>query len=254
MARKNKKNKRAAQKCRREENSPKKAEQTTAALPAESDRTPKEVAMSAKKDVGDKTETSSGTKRGVSVPVCVSGMILTLLLGLYLGSQYSGVLEQIGEREKEAPSVEVAKKDLNFGEKLELMASRLETMAAERPGDVNTYVKLAGTYLDLKKPAKAAQAYEKALELTPDNPDLWSDLGVAYKENGEFQRAAECFHKALSLNPAHVIALYNEGVTLSADLRDNDGAIKAWETLLKYAPDAKAPDGTPIVEMIKKLR
>lgn len=201
------------------------------------------------------------TSRGrVSVPVCVAGMLLTLVLGLYLGSLLPGVIEEINAPSPPSESREIAASPVTEPEtaspasELALRLEELEAVAAKKPYDVKVLIEIGNLYFDTRQPSAAIKAYEKALELSPQNPDVWTDLGIMYRETGDFKRAVECFRKASAIDPAHRNALYNEGVVLSSDLGDKEGAANAWEKLLKYNPDARAPSGAPIADMIKKLR
>ena len=56
----------------------------------------------------------------------------------------------------------------------------------------------------LKQPEKAIEAYHKALELHPNYPRVWVNLGVTYQDMGDYKKSAQCFLSALSLNPKAV--------------------------------------------------
>jgi len=53
-----------------------------------------------------------------------------------------------------------------------------------------------------RKDADAAQAaLEKLARLTPDNPEVFANLGAVYYARGRYPQAAEAFQRALRLNP-----------------------------------------------------
>jgi type IV pilus biogenesis/stability protein PilW len=62
--------------------------------------------------------------------------------------------------------------------------------------------------------ARAAEAYEKAVELNPFHVEAYNNLGVLYKEIGELDRAIVRYGKALAIDPTYVKAYNNLGVAL----------------------------------------
>ena len=54
----------------------------------------------------------------------------------------------------------------------------------------------------------AALVYlRKALDETPENPDLWTNLGVFYARHGQFDRAIAAYHRGLALDGDHSPAI-----------------------------------------------
>jgi len=47
------------------------------------------------------------------------------------------------------------------------------------------------------------------LEINPENPHAWNNLGVLYFARGEYQKAETAFEQAVSLYPHYYDALYN---------------------------------------------
>lgn len=58
---------------------------------------------------------------------------------------------------------------------------------------------------------KAGQFYLKALNSSPDNPDILNDLGLVFKKLGGINQALECFRKILAIDPNHKAAAANLG-------------------------------------------
>jgi cytochrome c-type biogenesis protein CcmH/NrfG len=129
----------------------------------------------------------------------------------------------------------------------------LEKEVAANPDNGSAWAQLGHIYFDTNKPAKAIRAYEKSLALQPDNPNVLTDLGVMYRRNKQPNKAIEVFDKALALNPRHEQARFNKGIVLKFDLNDREGAIQAWEELLKINPAAALSNGQPVSEAIKTL-
>jgi len=129
----------------------------------------------------------------------------------------------------------------------------LEQEVAANPTNVDAWTQLGHVYFDTDNPAKAILAYEKSLELSPNDPNVLTDLGVMYRRNRQPEKALAAFDQAISIAPNHEQSRFNRGVVLRYDMNDREGAIKAWEELLKINPNALAPNGLPVSEAIKEL-
>jgi protein O-GlcNAc transferase len=60
----------------------------------------------------------------------------------------------------------------------------------------------------------AIACFTRAVELRPDVPEWWNDLGCAHQELGEPAEALRCFERALAIAPEFPPALNNGGNTL----------------------------------------
>lgn len=106
---------------------------------------------------------------------------------------------------------------------------------------------------DNQNPSAAVTAYENALRLKPGNANVLTDLGIMYRELHRFEDALKAFREAERVQPGHRNALFNQGIVLYYDLKRKDEAEAAWRKLLAADPNAHAPDGTPVSELIKHL-
>ena len=130
----------------------------------------------------------------------------------------------------------------------------LELKTSMDPKDVASWTRLGNTYFDSNQYGKAISAYEKSLALAPDDPDVWTDLGVMYRRNKQPEKAIESFDKAIAADPRHETSRFNKGIVLMHDLEDRDGAIKAWEGLVRINPNAISPGGKQsIKEMLDRF-
>ena len=132
--------------------------------------------------------------------------------------------------------------------------AELEKAVIRNPSDRDAFVELGNLYFDSDQAKLAILAYENALRLRADDPGVTTDLGVMYRRDGQYQKALDCFRKTLEIEPGHPVALFNTGIVFYYDLHDAAGARKAWEELVKTHPNAKAPDGTPVTELLKQLK
>ena len=129
----------------------------------------------------------------------------------------------------------------------------LEKEVAAHPDNVEAWTRLGHIYFDTNMVKKAIHAYEKSLELNPSDPNVWTDLGVMYRRNGEPGRALDAFDHAIKLNPRHEQSHFNKGIVLLYDMKDKQGARKAWEELLRINPAAMAPNGQSVRRLIDTL-
>ncbi len=129
----------------------------------------------------------------------------------------------------------------------------LEREVAANPDNVSAWTELGNVYYDTNKFQKSITAYNKSLELAPNNANVLTDLGVMYRRNGQYVEAVESFDKAAKIDPRHQQSRFNKGIVLMYDLKDEDGAIQAWEEVLAINPMASAPNGQTLREMLDGL-
>jgi len=130
----------------------------------------------------------------------------------------------------------------------------LEAETIRNPKNVELWTQLGNLYFDANSYQKAIMAYKKSLELDPNNADVWTDMGVMYRRSGQPDEAINAFDKAIELDPLHNISRFNKGIVLMHDLNDQDGAMKAWEELVRLNPSAKTPTGELVKDMLDKFK
>jgi cytochrome c-type biogenesis protein CcmH/NrfG len=134
------------------------------------------------------------------------------------------------------------------------MIAALEQETRTNPQNAEAWIQLGNEFFDSDQFEKAIQAYHKSLELKPNNADVWTDLGIMYRRSGKPEEAIKKFDKAIGVDPKHEIARLNKGIVLLHDLKDTDGALKAWEELIEINPVAMAPTGRSVDEMVQQLK
>jgi tetratricopeptide (TPR) repeat protein len=92
--------------------------------------------------------------------------------------------------------------------------------------------------LDLEEldPARAPDAYERAIELNPRNTDAYVNLGRLQQLAGDLASAERNYQLALDLNTDHQLALYNLG-TIFDELDELDLALDYYRRA-RNVPDA----------------
>ncbi|NXN13313.1 TMTC3 protein, partial [Indicator maculatus] len=105
-----------------------------------------------------------------------------------------------------------------------------------RPDFKQAYISRGELLLKMNKPLKAKEAYLRALELDRTNADLWYNLAIVYIELKDPAEALKNFNRALELNPAHKLALFNSALLMqeSGDARLRP---EARQRLLHYVKE-----------------
>lgn len=112
----------------------------------------------------------------------------------------------------------------------------LEGIVAKDPKNRDAWVQLGNNYFDSDQAVKAVEAYGKALELNPNDPNVLTDQGVMFRRLGWYDRAIENFRKANQVDPSHLQSLHNLGVVYRYDLQDAAKAKEAWSRYLQVNP------------------
>jgi tetratricopeptide (TPR) repeat protein len=174
------------------------------------------------------------------------------VLLIFVSGFASGVLFSAWKMEGPAPAPKMVEQQDNSRNELASRIAGLEKMNAAKPNDPEVLTQLGNDYFDLGDHKKAVEYYSKALAIKPDNPDVITDLGISYRKLGNPQEAVKQFKRALELKPDHEQALFNLGLTLRDDLKDNAGALEAWEQYLKVSGDA--PFAVMVKPWVKQLK
>lgn len=123
------------------------------------------------------------------------------------------------------------------GANFQQQISMLKGIVAKDPGNRNAWVQLGNDYFDSNQPMNAVEAYDKALKLNGNDPNVLTDQGVMYRRLGWFDKAVGNFEMASKIDPNHRQSLYNLGLVYRDDLHDVPKAIAAWERFLAINPD-----------------
>lgn len=123
-----------------------------------------------------------------------------------------------------------------------------EKVVAQDPKNLNAWISLGNDYFDTEQAQKSINAYDKALEIQPDNPNVLTDQGVMFRKVGRFDKAAANFEKSYKLDPKHLQSLFNLGIVYSVDLKQPEKAKAVWIKYLQIDPNS--PNAAQIREMM----
>ncbi len=181
-----------------------------------------------------------------------------LVVGLALGYLFRG---------SQSPAARVPAVDANQGAPAGTMGGQMPTLEQMKH------------MADVK-----AQPLLEKLKTDPANPDLLAEIGTAYQAAHQFKEAAGYYEKSLAINPKNVVirteiasclyydgnvdgalaqleqalkddpknanVLFNLGVMRLDAKKDKQGAVAAWQQLLKSNPTLDAQKKNAVEKMI----
>jgi tetratricopeptide (TPR) repeat protein len=102
------------------------------------------------------------------------------------------------------------------------------------------YLTTLGTaLLNLRRHDDALKVFDKAVQLKPDDPELWSNFGEALVEAGRLADAVTCFGRALQIDPRRWDTAYNSGMLLR-QLGRLDEALVCFDACERLRPGQAA--------------
>lgn len=112
----------------------------------------------------------------------------------------------------------------------------LKQALADDPKNLPAAVRLANLHHDAGMLDLAISFYARALELSPNNPDLLTDKGICHEQLEQFDQALDLFRRAQAADPRHWQSLYNTVVVAGLHLGRVDEAEAALARLEQVNP------------------
>ena len=170
----------------------------------------------------------------------VAGVLVGLIAGWIIGSQQAATTRPAAApssaQSEATPAGQGAPTRAAVLDQTQVNA--LMSVADKEPSNPKPRVELANLYFDAEKYDDAIKWYSDALKLNPNDVNVNTDLGVCYYYTNQPDRALEQFDKSLTLDPKHTKTLLNVGIVKAFGKQDLQGAIEAWQQVLKIAPDS----------------
>ncbi len=136
----------------------------------------------------------------------------------------------------------------------------LQAQLQQKPNDPDLILAVANASFDIASQAgrapfvwqQARDHYLQYLSLKDPSPDVLSDLGVTYRELGQFDDALKTFQQAEKMAPEHWQSRYNQVIVLALDLKQFDKAQTILDDLKKAHPDN--PDIQQLAAVVARER
>jgi tetratricopeptide (TPR) repeat protein len=173
--------------------------------------------------------------------------VVALVVG-FLGGYLIGTMSTTGKAQQEASGMPPGSGSPNdYSRRI----AEGEKLVAQDPRNLNVWISLGNDYFDTEQSQKAINAYGKALEIQPNNPNVLTDQGIMFRKIGWYDKAIANFEKAQKIEPNHLQSLYNMGIVYATDLKQPDKAIAVWNQYLKFDPSSAT--AIQIKGMMEKL-
>lgn len=180
----------------------------------------------------------------------IAGIFFGIIVGWILGSQQSSGRVATAPVAQQAPAATG-----NNAPAPQLDPERVQALrnvAEQNPKDAEPRVQLGNMYFDAERYTDAITWYESAAALKPGDPNLSTDLGVAYYYTNQPDRAIAQFQRSLAADPKHTKTLLNMGIVKAFGKQDLAGAAEAWQQVIAIAPNS--PEGQAANKALEGLR
>jgi cytochrome c-type biogenesis protein CcmH/NrfG len=171
-------------------------------------------------------------------------VIVILVVGGLIGVIISSQPTKTRDRDEHDTHVAAT---IDLQKDIQLLVELLKT----EPDNRNAWVQLGNKYFDTNNLMEAIDAYDNALALDGNDPNVLTDQGIMYRRIGWFDKAIENFTKANQVDPDHPQSLLNMGIVYRFDLGQDEKAKEVW---LKYLEiDATSPTAERVRTMIDHM-
>ena len=188
------------------------------------------------------TSTWTATQTYVMAAVC---LVIGVLVGYLVrgsanpASQVTTAAEM--QQPASAPPAGMGQQRMPSLEDMKRMADKqaeplLATLKTD-PKNVEVLNKTALTYKAAHQFKDAITYFQKALEIDPQNVPIRTDMASCMYYTGDVDGALAELDKSLTYDPKHAGTLMNIGIIKWKGKNDVNGAISAWQTLLKLNPN-----------------
>jgi len=173
-----------------------------------------------------------------------------LLIGVLVGYLVRGSAKPVGQaapasaemqQPATAPPSGMEQQKMPTLDDMKRMADKqAESLLAELkadPKNVELLNKTALTYKAAHQFREAISYFHKALDVDPKNVAIRTDMASCMYYTGDVDGALAELDKSLTYDPKHAGTLMNIGIIKWQGKKDVNGAVAAWQTLLKQNPN-----------------
>jgi len=184
-----------------------------------------------------------------NVVFLISGVFFGLLVGWMLGSQQGGRFTPGAAVATSAPAPGTMTGNATGAQQQattpapppvnEEQVATLTKAANADPKNVSARTALGNLYFDSERFDLAIPWYEAAFKLTPNDPNLSTDLGVSYLYTDKVDQAIAQFEKSVAADPKHLKTWLNIGIAKAMVKGDAKGGEAAWQKVIEIAPGSE---------------
>ena len=191
-----------------------------------------------------------GWKAKQAYAMAVVCLLVGLLVGYLLRGSSAPVVSTAAAQPEASPAA--ASNGAHPMPTMEQMKQMADTMAkplleklGSTPNDAKLLIQIGGIYNKAHQFKDAATYYQKALRVDPGNVEIRNEMASCLYYSGDVNGALAQLQQSLKTDPKNVNALFNLGMVRWKGQNDPQGAVAAWQQLLKANPGL---DRKPIVE------
>jgi cytochrome c-type biogenesis protein CcmH/NrfG len=189
-----------------------------------------------------------------SIVFALAGVAFGLIAGWVIGSQQAPQRAPAAATAQASAAPETAPESTGTRAALldEAQVTALKSVASREPGNARPRAQLGNLYFDAERYTEAIQWYGEAVKLAPDDVNISTDLGICYYYTNQPDKALEQFEHSLKLDPNHAKTLLNLGIVRAFGKQDLEGAVQAWQQVMKLSPDS--PEGQAAKRALDSLQ
>lgn len=136
------------------------------------------------------------------------------------------------------------------GVALELLL-KVSSDAPEKP---YVFTNLGLTYLKLKKPELAEQAFKQAIKIDDDDAVAHNHLGILLRQQGEFEAARQHYQKAIKIDSGYALAHLNLGILYDIYFQDLKLALGHYQRYQALIGEENSEVARWIVDIERQLK
>jgi cytochrome c-type biogenesis protein CcmH len=195
---------------------------------------------------GNKVQSSAATSRSGRWIMSVALVVPLMSFGMYQALGNPEIIPRLAAGPDAASTTTTSPHGQGQGMQnlppMEELVKKLAAKMEQQPDNLDGWLMLGRSYMALKRPQAAVQAYEKAMQLNPENTTLLLAYAEALGQmagNDFTGKPAELISKAHSLNPEDPNGLWMMGIVSYQNNQFQD-ALNYWEKLEdKLTPQSK---------------
>ncbi len=115
----------------------------------------------------------------------------------------------------------------------------LKTVTGKTSKFTAPFIDLGIAYANTSEYDKAEESLKKALSINPIHPAALNELGLVYRKTGRYSDARKLYEKLLQTYPDYLPAHKNLGVLCDIYIQDLNCALEQYEAYLQVEPDDK---------------